>query len=121
MAVIYLLSARSGSELNGWLPFFRQLLPGLQSFDPMHYAAYFILAWALAFGFGAYAFTWKGCFWIMAVCVLYGATDEWHQAYVPNRTPDLLDLQHDAIGAASACLILLARGYIRARGASRKY
>jgi hypothetical protein len=107
MAVIFTLSARSGGELNRWLPFFRGFLPGLQSFDPMHYAAYFILALTVAFALGRTAFTWRGCMWIMVVCVSYGATDEWHQAYVPNRTPDTQDLLHDAAGAAAACLMLL--------------
>lgn len=115
MAVIFALSARSGSELSSWLPFFQRLLPQLPSFDPMHYAAYFVLALAVAFGIGSRAFTWKGALGIVAFCVFYGATDEWHQAYVPNRSPDWLDLYHDAIGAAAACLLLLAYALWRRR------
>lgn len=42
-----------------------------------------------------------------AMTVLYGATDEWHQSFVPTRQMDGGDLLADAVGAAamvSACL-----------------
>lgn len=124
MAVIFLLSAQSGGELDTWLPFFQRLLPGLEDFNPMHYAAYFVLALTVAFGLGSRAFSWKGYLCILAVCVLYGATDEWHQAYVPNRTPDWNDLLHDGIGAAAACVLLMIYRLFRKQRrvpSSRKY
>lgn len=31
---------------------------------------------------------------------IYGITDEWHQSYVPNRTPDIYDWYADVAGAA---------------------
>jgi VanZ family protein len=45
----------------------------------------------------------------------YGATDEWHQSFVPGRSADVRDWFADAIGAllgASACW---AWGIIRSR------
>lgn len=33
------------------------------------------------------------------LAVLYGITDEWHQSYVPGRTPDITDVIADGIGA----------------------
>jgi VanZ family protein len=38
--------------------------------------------------------------WLIAT--LYGVTDEWHQVYVPGRTPELRDLVNDAVGALAA-------------------
>jgi VanZ family protein len=45
------------------------------------------------------------------VCVLYGASDEWHQSFVPSRTAALDDWVADAAGSAAAilCLWLVAR------------
>ena len=42
---------------------------------------------------------------------LYGLTDEWHQAFVPRRSADPLDLLADAVGAACAAAAL----YLRSR------
>jgi hypothetical protein len=42
-----------------------------------------------------------------AIAVLYGATDEWHQAYVPGRSSSVFDVATDAIGAACAFWVLL--------------
>jgi len=38
----------------------------------------------------------------IVVASLYGATDEWHQRYVPGRTADVLDWSADTAGAALA-------------------
>jgi VanZ family protein len=41
----------------------------------------------------------------------YGATDEWHQSYVPGRQADPVDLGADATGAlAGAAAVLALRG-----------
>jgi VanZ family protein len=50
---------------------------------------------------------------------LYGATDEFHQAFVPGRSADLLDWVADTLGAAlGAVAATAATGALRrARGA----
>lgn len=48
----------------------------------------------------------KSCLQIFGVSVLltslYGGFDEWHQSFVPGRTPDLLDWLADTTGALLA-------------------
>ena len=43
------------------------------------------------------------------VCILYGISDEFHQSFVPGRTPDARDLVADGVGAAlgAGALLLL--------------
>lgn len=41
-----------------------------------------------------------------ALTIAYGLTDEWHQSYVPGRTPDVLDIVTDAVGAALGLLVI---------------
>ena len=48
----------------------------------------------------------------IALCALYGASDEFHQAFVPFRVPDPVDWLTDVVGAtagASTCLWLALR------------
>ena len=54
---------------------------------------------------------------VMAVVIasLYGASDEFHQHFVPDRTMDGYDLLADTAGAAAAAAALYAWGIIRAR------
>jgi len=49
--------------------------------------------------------------WIITVA--YGATDEWHQYFVPNRHAELRDLFADAVGACVAGISAKAWDIIR--------
>ncbi|MFC5532298.1 VanZ family protein [Cohnella yongneupensis] len=106
MITIFFLSSRTGDQMDSWLPWAQKWLPFMTDFNPMHYVAYFGLALTLAFGFGKHAARWTGCVLNVAICVVYGITDEWHQSFVPMRSPDVNDLLHDAIGAAAAALLV---------------
>jgi VanZ family protein len=42
----------------------------------------------------------------IVLTILYGVIDEGHQAFVPGRTPDVLDLLADSAGAAACALLI---------------
>ncbi len=101
MAVIFYLSSRTGSDLQGMFPF-------LDSFNFGHLIAYFILSllfyWALQTKTGRRKLDVR----LIAVglSLLYGLTDEWHQSFVPSRSPDPIDILNDVIGASAAMLVV---------------
>jgi VanZ family protein len=49
----------------------------------------------------------------LAIAVSYGASDEWHQSFVPTRHADMRDLRADASGAFVATVLVGAWGIIR--------
>ena len=68
---------------------------------------------AHAFVFGVLAVLWaralegrRRALWIaFALTVLYALSDEFHQAFVPGRTPDPLDLLCDGLGALAGLAV----------------
>ncbi|HEX6911575.1 MAG TPA: VanZ family protein, partial [Longimicrobium sp.] len=83
----------------------RPTLPGpeVPYFDKVaHFGAYAVLGALLAFAADRSRVP-------LAVAVvlglLYGASDEIHQVYVPGRSPDVLDWAADAAGVAAACFL----------------
>ncbi len=104
MAVIFALSAQS------FLPDLTPGFPGLEEIAG-HLGAYALLAallwWALRGTGVRYPATWA-----LLLAVLYGASDEFHQSFVPGRTMTVNDLLVDLIGA---CLVLLVINWAHAR------
>lgn len=97
MGLIFLMSAQ-------------QSLPSLPdgTFDFLskkaaHFGTYAVLSsliwWAIAPARLAYPLAW-------ALATLYALSDEWHQSFVPGRSPSLRDVLIDAAGAATALLIM---------------
>lgn len=106
MAVIFYLSSRTGEDLGGWLDEIRKMIPAMQGFDWGHFVAYFILALTFLWGLRPNRLNFLFKFIVVLMCVLYGFTDEFHQSFVPGRTPDLLDIRNDAIGSAIAMIAI---------------
>jgi len=44
--------------------------------------------------------------WTLAACILYAASDEFHQSFVKTRTPSVIDVMIDTGGAALALLLV---------------
>ena len=47
----------------------------------------------------------------LAIAMVYGVTDEWHQSYTSNRSADIRDVGRDAIGAIVVILLARATSY----------
>lgn len=56
----------------------------------------------------------------IAICIGYGASDEWHQSFVPGRTAEIADLFADATGASVAAAVCWAWGILCSRPASSR-
>ena len=44
--------------------------------------------------------------WTLIICSFYGASDEFHQLFTPNRTCDFFDWVGDTAGALIAILVI---------------
>lgn len=83
-----------------------------------HMAAYAVLAATLAWGLTDRALrriSWTTVVVVIVLCALYGASDEFHQGFVPGREVSALDLAADTAGAAIAAAALRAWAIIRLR------
>jgi VanZ family protein len=77
--------------------------PDIANFDKVaHFGAYALLGWLLAFATDRSRLPVLAA---AAIGVLYGASDEIHQMFVPGRSPDVLDWAADAAGVITACFL----------------
>ena len=91
--VIFALSSRSTLPTPA-------LFPGFDK--AAHFGAYALLGFLLARGAAA---SRLGPGWVLALGLLYGASDEYHQSFVPGRTVDAWDWVADALGVAAGLWI----------------
>lgn len=84
--------------------------PEIAGFDKLvHFLAYGLLATLVCrLGEGRRAVGWA-----LIAASVFGATDEWHQAFVPGRAPDLDDWIADSLGAALAVTLYTLSGPYR--------
>jgi MYXO-CTERM domain-containing protein len=101
MGLIFLLSSQSRlPDLS------RSLSDALQ--DVLgHFVAYGTLALLVFWALEAFDVS-RPAFWTLAVILLYGLSDEFHQAFVPGRHPDPFDIATDLAGGAVALLAIAA-------------
>lgn len=101
--LIFIMSAKPGSQI-----------PGRFS-EVAHFTEYLVLGMLL---FGALKTSgWRRAALLALVAAsLYGVTDEIHQAFVPQRTPDPMDWVIDSLGAGAG-VALASFSAARARAA----
>jgi len=74
-----------------------------------HFLVYGLLATLLCrLGTG-----WPAAGWALLAASAYGATDEWHQLFVPGRSCDVFDWLADTTGAALAVGLYAGWGFYR--------
>jgi VanZ family protein len=100
MAVIFVVSGQPKTDPNDLLWNVPDALQNL-----LHIPAYALIAatWCLTLPRWR---EWRTSVLIVALCVAFGALDEWHQSFTPGRHADLHDLLHNAVGAiVGVCLM----------------
>jgi VanZ family protein len=68
-------------------------------------------------------FTDKPLAWSAIISILYGASDEIHQSFVPNRSSEVQDWAADVLGVIIACVVInyfLKKRYMLFRGSIAK-
>ncbi|HEB51494.1 MAG TPA: VanZ family protein [Desulfobulbus sp.] len=98
MAVIFFLSHQPGDSFE---------LPDLPDIDKLlHSLVYGVLAATALFAVPSACTSrrpWLTMVLVVLFCLAYGTSDEFHQSFVPGRTPSAWDLAADTLGAVLVC------------------
>lgn len=103
MAAIFGFSSLPGSAVPG----------GLGSYA--HFGVYAVLGALLFVAFSHETAHGRAVAYAVLTASLYGVTDEIHQAFVPERVPDVADWGMDTLGALAGALVALGALRILAR------
>ncbi|WP_313128227.1 VanZ family protein [Anaerocolumna sp.] len=88
-------------ERNHWLELLETLIR-----KAAHMTEYGILAIALSYSFYVYGKRGRSLIlWSEVIAVLYAATDEFHQLFVPGRSGQVTDVLIDGSGALIGCIL----------------
>ena len=97
-------------------------LPGSVSDVTAHFLAYGALGAAMLRGVSGAEWARVGVGGALLAAALgaaYGVTDEFHQSFVPGRTPELRDVAADALGSAAGAGLVWAWSIVLAVRARR--
>lgn len=110
-AAIYLSSEIPGSGIPS--------IPGAAIVA--HFVEYAVLSALIAFALGANVPTIARVLIPTLIATVFGIVDEFHQSFTPGRTPDVLDVVVDFLGALlGAWLMTRVIASIRARNLDRR-
>ena len=113
MSVIYWFSAQNGEQsgnlsegLLSWILSWFHISIHTVLRKLAHFSEYLILAVLIANVCAQWGMKGRKMVWI-AVCAsaLYAGLDEWHQSFVGGRTPKLMDVGIDSLGALCGALL----------------
>jgi len=100
MGIIFFLSNQPGDRLD---------LPDIPDLDKvLHAVAYGVLAFTVLFAVPENKNRknpWGVSLLVVMFCLLYGISDEFHQSFVPNRMPSVMDVIADTTGAVVVVFI----------------
>lgn len=111
-AVLFLLSATPDVPGSSWL----SVMPGADKV--VHAVLYAVLGATLAWAShrGGHGSRRTADAVVLGVGVLYGASDEWHQSFVPGRDASSADFAADVVGLAVGFVV--TRRVLRGRHAA---
>ncbi len=106
-ALIFLLSSQSGDSYSRFDDI-AEVVPAADFL--VHMGLYFVLAALVHAALRIYLPERKNLLAVDTVifCLLYGVSDEFHQAFVPGRDASPIDLVADVLGASLAVTLWLA-------------
>lgn len=95
--LIFILSSLPGSTIPS--PFF--------SADKVfHLGVYAVLGYLVARALDCYGLAGRVIMVLsVLICFLYGVSDEFHQSFVPDRTPSFMDVAADTVGSCIGIVI----------------
>jgi VanZ family protein len=99
-AFILILTSIPGSHLP---------VPPSRNFDKVvHLAIYCVLGWLTARAWSNGSRVMVVALAVVILISCFGALDEWHQQFIPQRSMDLLDWTADTAGATIGALLAIA-------------
>jgi VanZ family protein len=101
-ACILILTSIPGSHLPA--------LPTRNADKIVHLAIYCVLGWLTARAWSNGSRLTAAALAVVLLISCFGALDEWHQQFIPQRSMDLLDWAADTTGATIGVLLALATG-----------
>ena len=99
-AFILILTSIPGSHLP--------VLPSRNFDKVVHLAIYGVLGWLTARAWSSRSRVTAAALAVVLLISCFGALDEWHQQFIPQRSMDLLDWTADTAGAAIGVLLAVA-------------